>query len=167
MPPHSRLGPTALFAGLVVLTLACGAIDGSPSATATPNASEVLAREIAAAYGQMLLEARAIVEPRPAAPEAKELLRLLGEEYKVQFGNFACLLADQSQDERAAVSGAFDEARESFLPADMAWLEDAAGDYDLEDVEIRDYLEALRTLDDYAFPERLAASRPGEELLCG
>jgi hypothetical protein len=49
----------------------------------------------------------------------------------------------------------------------MAWLEDAAADYDLEDPGVRPLLEELYTLGDYAFLERVAESRPGEELLCG
>ncbi len=49
----------------------------------------------------------------------------------------------------------------------MAWFEDAASDYDLEDAVIRERLEDIETLHDYAFLERVAQSRPGQELLCG
>ncbi len=61
----------------------------------------------------------------------------------------------------------FDATRDASLPADMAWSEDAASDCDLEDAAVRERLEGIETLHDYAFLERAAKSWPGQELLCG
>jgi hypothetical protein len=151
---------------LLVATLACTGSD-PPAPTATPGTAESLGIEIAEAYGRLLQQTRIIVEPRPPASEAKERLRLLREEYKLQFANYACLRDAMSQPEEAAVATAFDAHRQRYLPADMAWFEDAAADYDLEDPVIREHLADIRALDDYAFLERVAESHPGEELLCG
>jgi len=163
-PPRLRLVSATL---LLVLTVACGALDGTPSPTATPNAAQIMGVEIAETYGELLEQARITVEPRPPAPVVKEQLRVLREEYKVLFGNYACLRGTLSEMEQADVAASFDASRERFRPADMSWFEDAASDYDLEDAAIRGLLEDLETLDDYAFLDRVAASRPGEELLCG
>lgn len=157
-----------LTAALLASSVAgCGVLDGSPSPTATPTTAENLGLEIAETYGQLMLHARLIVEPRPAAADTKERLRVLHEEYKLQFGNYACLRDTLSAADQAGVAGAFDANRATFLPQDMAWFEDAASDYDLEAPAIRERLEDIATLDDYAFLERAAESRPGEEILCG
>jgi hypothetical protein len=162
----SRLSLT-LAALLLWLTAACGALDGSPSPTATPSAARIMGLEIAKTYGELLERARITVEPRPSAPEVKEQLRVLREEYKVLLGNYACLRDTLSETEQGGVASAFDSSWERLRPPDMAWLEDAAADYDLEDPGVRPLLEELYTLGDYAFLERVAESRPGEELLCG
>ena len=162
----SRLSLT-LAALLLVVTVACGALDVSPSPTATPSAARIMGLEIAETYGELLEQARLTVEPRPPAPVVKEQLRVLREEYKVLLGNYACLRDTLSETEQADVAAEFDSNRERFRPPDMAWLEDAAGDYDFEDTAVRPLLEELLTLDDYAFLERVSESRPGEELLCG
>lgn len=156
-----------LAAALAPVALACGALDGAPSPTATPSPAQSLGIEIAETYGRLMLQARLIVEPRPPAPEAKERLRVLREEYRLQFANYACLRDTLGADAQAAVAVAFDAQRDTFLPQDMSWLHDAASDYDFEDTAIRPILEDLLTLDDYAFLDRVASSRPGEELLCG
>jgi hypothetical protein len=162
-----RLRLLLLAAVLSVATIACGAIEGSPSPTPTPDAAQSMGLEIAQTYGDLLQQTRAIVEPRPYAAEAKERLRLLREEYKVHFGNYACLRDTLTTAEQQDVAAAFDANRETYIPADMAWLEDAASDYDLEDPAIRERLEEIETLHDFAFLERVAESRPGQELLCG
>ena len=162
----SRLSLT-LAALLLWLTAACGAVGGSPSPTATPSANQSLGLEIAETYGRLMLHTRLIVEPRPPLARVKEQLRGLGEEFKVQFANYACLRDTMSETDQAEVAAAFDANRGRFLPDDMSWFEDAASDYDLEDSAIRERLEDIATLDDYAFLERVAVSRPGEELLCG
>jgi len=155
-----------LLPGLLLASaVACGSKEPAPSPT--PTVSESLGIEIAETYGELLQEAKVIVEPRPAALEAKERLRLLREEFKVQFANYACLRDTMGDADKAAVLTAFDANRTVYLPQDMAWFEDAAEDYDLEDPVIRERLEDIETLDEYAFLERLAKSRPDEELLCG
>jgi hypothetical protein len=163
----ARLHSQLLVAALACLAVSCGVLDSSPSPTATPNPAQSLGLEIAETYGSLMLQTRLIVEPRPAAPDAKEQLRVLGEEFKVRFGNYACLRDTLSDADKAEVATTFDANRDRFLASDMAWFEDAASDYDLEDPSIRGVLEDIATLDDYAFLERVASSRPGEELLCG
>ncbi len=160
-PTHFRLRLVPLVAAS--LAVSCGVLDSSPSATPTSTQAQSLGIEIAETYGQLLAQARVLVEPRPSAPAAREQLRLLREEYKVRLGNYACL----RDAEQAEVAASFDANRDVFLPADMAWFEDAASDYDLEDAVIRERLEDIETLHDYAFLERVAQSRPGQELLCG
>jgi hypothetical protein len=155
-----------LLPGLLLASaVACGSKEPAPSPT--PTVSESLGIEIAETYGELLQEAKVIVDPRPSAPEAKERLRLLREEFKVQFATYACLRDTMSDAEQIAVLTAFDANRAAHLPEDMAWFEDAAEDYDLEDPIIRQRLEDIETLDEYAFLEQLAESRPDEELLCG
>jgi hypothetical protein len=157
-----------LVASLVTgLAVACGVLDSAPSPTPTPTANQSLGLEIAETYGRLMLHTRLIVDPRPPAPQVKEQLRGLGEEFKVQFANYACLLDTMSGAEQAEIAAAFDANRTRFLPADMSWFGDAESDYDFEDTAIRGYLEDIETLDDYAFLDRVAQSRPGEELLCG
>jgi hypothetical protein len=150
---------------LAMVLPGCGVLDGEPSPTPTRTAAQGLGIEIAEARGSLMRDARDLVEQRPVAPEVKEALRLLGEQYKVLFGSYACVRDTLSAADRAVVAESFDANREAFLP-DMTWLEDAASDYDTEDLDIRVSLEELRTLDDYAFLERLAKTRPGEELRC-
>jgi hypothetical protein len=158
-----------MLVGAVLASFAvgCGVLDGSPSPTATPTTAQSLGIEVAEAYGRLMLHTRLIVEPRPAVADAKERLRVLREEYKLQFANYACLRDTLSDADQADVADAFDANRDAFLPEDRSWFEDAASDYDLEDPAIRERLEDIDTLDDYAFLERAAESRPGEELLCG
>jgi hypothetical protein len=163
----ARIGSLVIAAILASLAVSCGALDGSPSPTATPSPAQSLGIEIAQAYSQLIEGTRQIVEPRPPAPEARERLRLLREEYKLQFGNYACLRDTMSEADQTEVSAAFDANRDAFPSGDEAWFEDAASDYDLEDPTIRERLEDIQTLDDYAFLERAAASHPGETLLCG
>ncbi len=114
-----------------------------------------------------MFDTRTVVEPRPAAPDAKEQLRRLREEYKLRFANYACLRDSLDAAAQTEIAASFDANREAFLVADMAWFEDAASDYDLEDPAIRLRMEDIAGLDDYAFLDRVAESRPGEELLCG
>ena len=152
---------------LAFFLVGCGVVGGSPEPTATPSQAQSLGLEVAGTYGQLMEQMRVLVEPRQPAPEVKEELRLLGEEYKVRFGNYACLRDTLSDADQAEVATTFDANRETFLPEDMSWFEDAAGDYDFEDTAIRTRMEDLVTLDDYAFLERVARSRPGEEILCG
>jgi hypothetical protein len=152
---------------LACLLAACGVVGGSPAPTATPTQAQNLGLEVAETYGQLMEQMRTLVEPRPPAPEIKEELRLLGEEYKVRFGNYACLRDTLSDADQAEVASTFDTNREAFLPEDMSWFEDAASDYDFEDTAIRERMEEMATLDDYAFLERADQSRPGEEILCG
>jgi hypothetical protein len=163
----ARIGSLVIAAILASFAVGCGAISGSESPTATPSPSQSLGIEVAQTYGRLMEQTRLLVEPRPAAPEAKERLRLLREEYKVHFGNYACLRDTLNDADQVEVATTFDANRDAFLPEDMVWLEDAAGDYDLEDPAIRERLEDIETLDDYAFLERAAASRPGQTLLCG
>ncbi len=83
------------------------------------------------------------------------------------FANYACLRDSLDAAAQTEIAASFDANREAFLVADMAWFEDAASDYDLEDPAIRLRMEDIAGLDDYAFLDRVAESRPGEELLCG
>ncbi|HEU0073900.1 MAG TPA: hypothetical protein VFS30_07795 [Dehalococcoidia bacterium] len=164
-PP--RLYSLLAAAVMATATLGCGALDGSPSPTETPNPAQSLGLEIAETYGSLMLHTRLIVESRPAVPDVKERLRALREEFKLQFGSYACLRDTLIDAEQTEVATTFDAGRSRSLESDMSWLEDAASDYDLEDPAIRERLEDIQTLDDYAFRERVAQSRPGEELLCG
>ena len=164
-PTHFRLRLVPLVAAS--LAVSCGVLDSSPSATPTPTQAQSLGIEIAETYGQLLAQARVLVEPRPSAPAAREQLRLLREEYKVRLGKLRLPRDSLGDAEQAEVAASFDVNRDVFLPADMAWFEDAASDYDLEDAVIRERLEDIETLHDYAFLERVAQSQPGQELLCG
>jgi hypothetical protein len=162
------LCPTRLLlaATLASLVLGCGVFDSPPASTPTPSAAQSLGLEITETYGKVMLHARIIVDLRPPAPQAGELLRVLRDEFKAQFGNYACLRDALSAAEQADVAQTFDANRERFLPPDMSWFEDAVSDYDLEDATIRGLLEDIRSLDDYAFLDRLTTARPGETVLC-
>lgn len=148
-----------------MLMLGC-TFEGADMPTPTPTAAEDLGLEIAETYGQLMLHLRLQLEPRPPAPEMRERLRVLREEYTVRFGNYACLRDSMAEADQAQVAETADENRERFLPEDMSWLEDAADDYDFEDTAIRGVLKEIEGLDAYAFSERLEALRPGETVVC-
>ena len=167
-----RLCPTGFLLVLSSVLLAwlasgCGVIGSEPTPTATPSRAQSIGVEIVETYEQLLLETRTIVEPRPSASDAREQLRRLREEYKLRFASYACLRDSLDETEQAEIAASFDTDRATIAVSDMAWFEDATSDYDLEDPAIRDRMEDIATLDDYAFLERVSASRPGEELLCG
>jgi hypothetical protein len=151
---------------LSLFVVACDRFD-APPATPTPlSQAQLLGLEIAETYGKLLTRTKAIVDPRPAAADAKEALRQLRDEYKVYFGNYGCLRDSMSRAEQDLVANRASQDRDEFGPGDPSWIEEAADDYDLEDHAISELLRDIQTLDDYAYLDQLAARRPGETIVC-
>jgi len=159
-----------LLALLAVLAIACGGSkdDALIDAFPTPLPEEVaLGREVGDVYGQMLFDVQVIVEPRPPAPEAKERLRLLRNEYKVYFASYGCQRKAMSASGQAEAERIANEKRDEYGSENLSILEDAASDYDYEDTSISVLLHDIASLDDYVYLERIETTRPGEVVQCG